>query len=267
MMLLGIVGFGNPMDPIMSGMIALVFVCPLGAIGGLVLGVKTAMRMQGQDNAAFLRNALAALATTLLVSAGIGGAAIYYFHATATPWLNPNAAPVMLQFEVRLPPGVALPKSPKEVEVELQTSMNRMPPDSVQLRSDGDRAVIFGQVELGFRVPHRQLEVKVNGQRNRVFLIKMTDKAPHSRDLSAWQALSDGSEIRYRAKWPGQDKDGRRGTAAMTEPAPTARAGSRNRAIVFGMIGAVLGICRHGHAGLVAGISVRAGTSVPRLWW
>jgi hypothetical protein len=205
MLLLGVVGFGNPMDPIMSGLIALVFVCPLGAIGGLVLGVRLAMRMQGQDHAAFMRNVLAALGATVLVTAAAGGAGAYYYYATATPWLNPNAPPVWLQFEVRLPQGAASPASGKDVEFELQTNLNRMPGKFRQLRLDGDRAVIAGEVELGFRTPHRQLEVKVKGQRDRIFAIRMTDKAPHSPALSAWQALPDGSEIRYRAKWPGQD--------------------------------------------------------------
>ena len=33
----------------------------------------------------------------------------------------------------------------------------------------------------------------------------LTDKLPHMPALGPWQPHPDGSEIRYRAKWPGQD--------------------------------------------------------------
>lgn len=155
MMLLGLLNFGNPMDPIMSGLIALAVLAPAGAIGGLVLGVKLAMRMQGQDKAAFIRNALAALGATVAASAVIGGGVIYYYVATATPWLNPNAANVVLQFEVRLPAGVALPASARDVRIELQTDVNTMPGELRELRQDGGRTVIVGKVDLAYRTAYR----------------------------------------------------------------------------------------------------------------
>ena len=45
--------------------------CPVGAIAGLLLGVKLAMR--GQDPSQFLRNALVAGGVTLAAVAVIGG--------------------------------------------------------------------------------------------------------------------------------------------------------------------------------------------------
>jgi hypothetical protein len=65
--------------------------------------------------------------------------------------------------------------------------------------------VIAGDVELAFRTAHRQLEVKINGQPDRLYPIGLPSKAPHTSELGPWQSAADGSEIRYRAKWPGQD--------------------------------------------------------------
>jgi hypothetical protein len=110
-------------------------------------------------------------------------------------------------FEVRLPAGSALPNSARDITIELQTDINRMPgePRFNQFRNDGDRPVIAGDVELAFRTAHRQLEIKVKGQPDRLYRVGLSAKAPHASELGPWQPNIDGSEIRYRAKWPGQD--------------------------------------------------------------
>jgi len=144
----------------------------------------------------------------LIVLCAVAGTAYYvYAVTTATPWLNPNAATPLLVFEVRLPAGTALPNSVRNIAIELQTDINRMPgePRFNRFRSDGDRPVIAGDVELAFRTAHRQLEVKVNGQPDRLYSIGLSAMAPHASELGPWQPNIDGSEIRYRAKWPGQD--------------------------------------------------------------
>lgn len=134
---------------------------------------------------------------------------LYYWYAvaTATPWLNPNAAPVMMQFEIRLAEGVALPASLRDIEAELVTDLNRMPVElqPARFRRDGERAVIVGEVDLAFRTAHRQIDLAINGRPERTYQIHLTDKAPHTSELGRWQKHPDGSEIRYRAKWPGRD--------------------------------------------------------------
>ena len=205
LLILVLTNFGNPADPITSGLLALLVLAPAGAIAGLILGTKLAMR--GRDNAGGLvRNSLKAFAA--LVALCVAGGTAYYAYAvsTATPWLNPNAANPLLVFEVRLPAGSALPNSASEVAVELQTDINTMPgePRFNLFRRDGDRPVIAGQVDLAFRTAHRQLEIKINGQSDRLYLIGLSAKAPHASEYGPWQPNIDGSEIRYRAKWPGQ---------------------------------------------------------------
>jgi hypothetical protein len=205
---LELVGFGNRADPVGSGVLAPFVFAPAGAIAGLVTGTTLAMRMRGSDNAGSLAgNGFKAFGALIALCVAAGAA--YYVHAvtSATPWLNPNAATPVLEFEIRLPAGMAPPNSTRDIAIELQTDINTMPgePRFNLFRRDGDRSVIAGQVDLAFRTAHRQLEVKVNGQPDRLYLIGLSAKAPHASGLGPWQPTTDGSEIRYRAKWPGQD--------------------------------------------------------------
>ena len=205
---LELVGSGNPADPIASALLTLLVFAPAGAIAGLMIGTWLGMRWRGAKNAGGLvANSLKSSGVVVVLCAAAGAAYYWYALATATPWLNPNAATPVLQFEVRLPAGAALPTAARDVAIELQTDQNRMPgePRLSRFRRDGDRAVIAGDVELAFRTAHRQLEVKIKGQSDRVFRIGLADKAPHAPELGPWQPHADGSEIRYRASWPGRD--------------------------------------------------------------
>ena len=207
LLILELAGFGNRADPIMSGILALLVIAPLGAIAGLVLGTTLARRLRGgENNGGLLRNSLKALAVVVVLCVAAGTAYYVYAVTTATPWLNPNAATPLLVFEVRLPAGAALPNSARDITIELQTDLNTMPGELQpnQFRRDGDRPVIAGNVELAFRTAHRELGVKINGQPDRLYRIALSAKAPHASELGPWQPNIDGSEIRYRAKWPGQ---------------------------------------------------------------
>ena len=205
---LELVGFGNRADPVGSGLLALFVFAPAGAIAGLVTGTTLAMRMRGGDNTGSLAgNSFKAFGALIVLCAAAGTAYYVYAVTSATPWLNPNAANPVLEFEIRLPAGMASPNSTRDIAIELQTDINTMPgePRFNRFRRDGDRSVIAGQVDLAFRTAHRQLEIKVNGQPDRLYLIGLSAKAPHASELGPWQPNIDGSEIRYRAKWPGQD--------------------------------------------------------------
>ncbi|KRR22932.1 hypothetical protein CQ14_01195 [Bradyrhizobium lablabi] len=208
LLLLELVGFGNRADPIMSGVLALLVFAPCGAVGGLLLGTALARRLRGEGNSGgLLRNSLRAAAILVALCAAAGTTYYVYAVTTATPWLNPNAPNPLLVFEVRLPAGAALPSSARDIAAELQTDLNTMPgeirPDL--FRRDDDRPVIAGQVQLAFRTAHRQLEIKIKGQPDRLYLIGLSAKAPHTPEFGVWQANRDGSEIRYRVRWPGQD--------------------------------------------------------------
>ncbi len=207
LLLLELVGFGNPADPIVSGMLALLVFAPCGAIAGLLLGAALTKRLGGGDSGdGLFRSGMKASA--VLIGLCAAAAASYYVYAitTATPWLNPNAPNPLLAFEVRLPAGSTLPASKRDITVELQTDLNTTPgemqPD--QFRDEGDRPVISGYVELAFRTAYRQLAIRIKGQPDRLYLIGLPAKAPHAAEFGPWQANADGSEIRYRARWPGR---------------------------------------------------------------
>ena len=200
-----LLGFANRADPIMSGMIALIVFGPAGGVAGLLLGTKIGRSLRGQEAAdSFGKSSLKALGIVVAAVAILGGGYYVYALTTATPWLNPNQGNPVLQFEVRLPAGAAMPASARDIRIELQTDLNQMPGEPRQLRRDGDRGVIAGEVELAFRTAKRQLEIKIAGQPDRVYRIGLDARAPHTPALGPWQPQADGSEIRYRAKWPGQ---------------------------------------------------------------
>jgi hypothetical protein len=204
-LLLSLVDFGNRADPITSGLLALLVYSPMGAIAGAVLVNWIAARAdKDAGNGDVARNSLKSLGAIALFCAAAAVAYAIYAYATATPWLNPNAANPLLVFEVRLPPGVAVPTSPQSIAVELQTDLNTMPAELTPagFRRDGDQAVITGEVELAFRTSHRQLAVNIEGQPRRVYPIGLSARAPHTPEFGTWRPLPDRSEIRYRAKWP-----------------------------------------------------------------
>lgn len=214
-----VAGFENKYDPITSGLTALLIFGPLGMIGGLVLAIKLAMLATGPRAAArtapdkgaaaqpagesLLNGSLKSLAVVVgLIVVGGGGYA-WYAIATATPWLYGIVA---MEFEIRYPPGTVLPPA-KDMTFELQTDLNTMPGEArpEKFRNDGDRPVIAGQVDLAFRTRNRQLEVTMPGRPDRIYQIHLAAKPPHTKELGRWEPHPDGSEVRYRASWAGQD--------------------------------------------------------------
>lgn len=215
LLLFELLGLGNRADLIMSGVLALFVFGPTGAVGGAIAGTKIAIRLRGAGSTAstgesagggLASNVLKALGVVVALVAVAGALYSVYAISTATPWLNPNAPNPVLQFEVRLPAGHRAPAA-GEIAVELQTDLNSMPGEvrAERSRQDGDRPVIAGEVELAFRTSYRQLEVRIKGQADRVYAITLSGRAPHASELGPWQPLADGSEIRYRAKWPGRE--------------------------------------------------------------
>jgi hypothetical protein len=205
--LFSVLDFGNRADPITSGLLGLFVYSPIGAIAGAVFAnwlMTRSAKDAGHDSVA--RNSLKSLGVlALLCVAGIA-AYIAYAYATATPWLNPNGGNPLLVFEVRFPAGARVPVSAQGITVELQTDLNTMPGEvtPAAFYRDGDQPVITGEVELAFRTSHRQLAVNIQGQPGRIYPIDLTARAPHTPEFGTWRRLADGSEIRYRAKWPGK---------------------------------------------------------------
>jgi hypothetical protein len=205
--LLSFFDFGNRADPITSGLLGLFVYSPIGAIAGAVLASWLVTRQETDaSNGSVARTSLKSLGIVALFCVAAAATYLAYAYATATPWLNPNAANPLLVFEVRLPAGVTVPASAQGISIELQTDLNTMPADltPAAFHRDGDRPIIAGEVELAFRTSHRQLAVSIQGQPTRIYPIDLTARAPHTPEFGTWRRLTDGSEIRYRAKWPGK---------------------------------------------------------------
>lgn len=199
--------FGDRADPITSGLLALFIYSPIGAIAGAVLA-SWLVTLPGSDanNGSVARTSLKSLGIVALFCVAAAASYLAYAYATATPWLNPNAANPLLVFEVRFPARVKVPTSAQGITIELQTDLNTMPGEvnPAAFYRDGDQPVIAGEVELAFRTSHRQLAVNIQGQPTRIYPIDLTARAPHTPEFGTWRRLNDGSEIRYRAKWPGK---------------------------------------------------------------
>jgi len=199
--------FGNRADPITSGLLGLFVYAPTGAVAGAVLASWLVTR-SGKDagNDGVARNTLKSLGVVGLLCIAAVGTYLAVAYMTATPWLNRNGANPLLVFEVRFPAGVKVPASAQGITIELQTDLNTMPGEvnPAGFYRDGDQAVIAGEVELAFRTSHRQLAVTIQGQPGRIYPIDLTARAPHTPEFGTWRRLNDGSEIRYRAKWPGK---------------------------------------------------------------
>ncbi len=226
----------NRMDPIASGMIALFLFGPMGAAAGAFLGAKLGMRGRGAeatdvtpaasavgadaavdtppassppgeaiDTGALSRNFGKALFIAIAL-AGAVAAAIYGLLLSDMPiQLNPSGPNPVLQVEVRLPAGAPMP-----AEKDIRASLHGRPFGQVSIkmkpdlfRRDGERVVLVGEVELAFRTADRQIQIDIAGQPDQVFYLTLPDKAPHMSELGAWEPRG-GSEIRYRAKWPGK---------------------------------------------------------------
>jgi hypothetical protein len=227
----------NRMDPIASGMIALFVFGPMGALAGAFLGATLGRRGRGAeavaapaasdagaeaaadappapsprseaiDTGTLARKFSKGLFLAIAGAAALG-VVIYLFQTSnETPSLNPRGPNPVLQIEVRLPAGAPMP-----AEKDIRASLHSRPHGQVWVtmkqdlfRRDGERPVLVGEAELAFRTADRQIQMEIAGQPDRTFYLTLLDKAPHTAELGAWQPKTDGSEIRYRAKWPGRE--------------------------------------------------------------
>lgn len=193
---------------------------PIGGLAGLVIGVLLVLRMRNgrlrpRDGAVRLPTVI--LAITALVSGAL------WIAYDQRPYLNNSGAAPELRFEIRLPPGQPPAAAHKDYAVTLFTEKNSMPGSISEGggRLDGDTPVIAGAVEMHYRSNWRLLSLKIPGEPERLFHLKLPARPGHDAALGAWERVThiavDGSnqprpagpedkfEIRYRVAWPGED--------------------------------------------------------------
>jgi hypothetical protein len=123
---------------------------------------------------------------------------------------------LQLEFELRLPPGKAIPPRLNAVKVALNTDKNNMPAElfNRMTRQDGDRVVIGGCVDLYFRTSNRLVVLTLPAEPDRIFRLALPAGPPISDTYSAWAQVDfvagtadapphkasadDAFDIRYR---------------------------------------------------------------------
>jgi hypothetical protein len=201
-----------------AGYFAVFLIGPLGGIVGLVAGVVLVLWTRGvRSFAAFAgRFAIILIAIIGLVAAGVG---YMYWNRDL---VNSNGSPPQLAFEIRLPGGTALPTSPNDIAIHLDSNKSHMPASVAadKFRRDGDRPVIVGSVEVYHRESNRFLVLRLPNEPDRLFTLKLGKNPARSKELSPWQQVDfiadpgqnprratadENFEVRYRAVWVGED--------------------------------------------------------------
>jgi hypothetical protein len=193
-----------------------VFVCaPAGALIGLLLGVWLALRVRVGSRSLGAVVVYGGLTLGVVLA---GAAAVIALMLFFDETLNRNAAKPQALFEIRLPPGTRLDDDRRGIEVELDTERNTASAFfDEEWHDDGDRPVISGGVELAFRTTQRILVLKMKGEPDRLFRLKLPGRPGHSDEFGAWQHVdfvadrgpqprpataADQYDIRYRPRDP-----------------------------------------------------------------
>jgi len=187
----------------------------LGAVIGLFLGVWLAFRLQGKRKST---GAVVAYGVLSLTAAIAGGAGVIMLMLFFDDTLNRGSSKPQALFEIRLPPGAKITDDRREVEIELNTDKNSASAYKSKEQyqyNDGNRPVIAGGVELTSRTSNRIIVLKIKGEPDRLFSLKLSGKPGHSDAYGAWQAIdwvanagdqprkatpADQYEIRYRVR-------------------------------------------------------------------
>jgi hypothetical protein len=191
-----------------AAMAALFFYGPIGGLIGLVVGVWLTLRLRRGSAGAGRTigySALAFVAIAVLVPVSIW----FYIEATNDLVTSGNARPAELEFEIRLPAHKTLPQTPGAVKIELHTPKNTMP---AEMKADspalpGDRMVLRGTVTLYFRVPYRFLVLRVDGEPDRLFTLKLRANPPATSTPGGWERVSHIAEKDAQPRPAGPDDD------------------------------------------------------------
>jgi hypothetical protein len=164
----------------------------IGALIGLPAGIVIALRRKGSRGfAATGGRTLAVLGIIgALVAAGIG-------YRLSTVEHFPGGGNPAMEFEIRLPAGMAAPERSK-VDFEMQAGSQRsggLFKDN-WMRRDDDRVVLSGLVPLYTRTSSRILVVTLPGQPKLLFQIGLSATPKPSTDYGAWQRVTYLDEMK-----------------------------------------------------------------------
>jgi MFS family permease len=177
-------------------MVAFFAIGPFGALVGLGLGVWLVLRRRGAHRS------FAAFAGAIVAAVGlfavIYGAVIGYYELTDDVLVR-NGPPPQLLFEFRLPAGTVLPEQLEGVKVDLDTDKNQMFSTLTGTATDEGKPVIQGVVDLHFRTSSRILVLRIKGEPDRLFELKLPANPPNAPDFGPLQHVDSIDDQ------PGQD--------------------------------------------------------------
>jgi hypothetical protein len=183
----------------------------------LIFGIWLVLRLRhrGQGIGALLgRGAIAVVAIVALTALGL------FAYSLSDDVLNRNGPTPIADFEIRLPAAAKVPQNKSVIRIDLQTDKNTMPAllRDGWLQLDGDRPVLSGLVQLYYRTSQRLLVLKVPGQPDVLFRLKLASSPRYSDVYSSWQRADfialphgeqprratndDAYDIRYRVRDP-----------------------------------------------------------------
>lgn len=185
---------------------------PIGAIGGLVLGMYLVLRFHGGFSGF---SAIAGRMILIVFAIGalvVGGVLL----RLATLDGFPNSAKPQLVFEMRFAPGISADRI-AAASVELQSEGSTEWFDHAVAAADG-RLVRRGGAEILHRAAGRMLVLRMSGEPDRIFRLAIKPTPEHSDALGPWQRAdylfpagaersqpvlpNDPFEIRYRVRNP-----------------------------------------------------------------
>lgn len=171
------------------GMQAVFGAGPIGGLVGLVLGIWLVLRRRGRASGTGLAWRIPVV---ILAIAGLVAGVAFYLYETRTNLGTSSSGAPRLDFEIRLPPRVALSIPPSRIRIQLNTEHNQMPGQVFEKggRQDRERTVVVGSVELAFRSSWRLLEVIVSpAEPALIFDLKLPARPGHMRDFGPWRRV------------------------------------------------------------------------------
>lgn len=192
--------------------LAIIMLSMVGAAVGLMLGVMLTLWRYGgvRPFGDILRRSTIAVAILGVLAAGAVA-----LHHTLLDHLGMSAKAPAVEFEIRMPHGLARHTSKSEVQVELRTDRNQT---VARLRDqwgqlDDGRPVLRGEVPIAFKTTQRLVALNLPGQPTRLFKLRLAASPSHSDTFSPWiqvdavdaemppgerMKMTDGFAIRYR---------------------------------------------------------------------
>jgi MFS family permease len=166
-------------------MFAFLGIGPIGGLIGLIAGILLALRYHGKftgfGNLAG-RGVMVLVAIATLVAGGI------LIRLYTLPDLDHPLPRIV--FEIRLPPDAKSPEK-KAVKITLDTDKNQTDAllETKWLTQDGGRQVLHGFVDLYKRTTNRLLVLKIAGEPDRLFTVKLWGNPGANPVFTEWEQV------------------------------------------------------------------------------